>query len=208
MKQTRIYDFDPTQLAATETAMWRAYYDRRVLALFRLSVRLLQEQLTFSLPMALYNAYRLTRAAFVFKRGRGREDYRKALGWLVPFYRSAYRHLDARWNPELVADLELEWWIIHRHDFGPGQTAKLEHSLADLCAALYYIPIEELADYARHRAQAMILSDTLVQAREKGLAVEPDWLAIHTKLELSYTALSNCLKQVRSKVDTSKANQG
>lgn len=40
--KNRIYDFDPAVLAKMETEMWRAYYDKRVLLLFRLSLKLLQ----------------------------------------------------------------------------------------------------------------------------------------------------------------------
>jgi hypothetical protein len=198
MKQARIYDFDPAQLAQIETDMWRAYYDRRPLALFRLSVNLVQEQLAFNLPQAIYNAYRLTRAAFVFKRGKVRQDYLLALPWLVAFYRATQRRLNGQWDPQKVAELELEWWIIHRHDFGPGNMEKLEQAVAELNAALYHLPVAELNDYASHRAQAMLYSDAAVQAREKGLNVPYDAPRIYAELEISYNALSACLKETRA----------
>ena len=196
---TRIYDFEPFQLAQTETAMWRAYYDRRPAALFRLSLQLLREQLAFSSFLALLNSYRLTRAAFVFKRGRRREDYQQALRWLVPFYRSAHRRLAAQWSPQTVAVLELEWWIIHRHDFGPEQTDRLELALAQLCAAVYHLPTPDLTEYARHRVEAILLTDEGVRARERGLPVEPNWLTIRQALENSYAAL-------RDRLDRGRAN--
>lgn len=197
MKNARIFDFEPDRLARTETAMWQAYYDRRPAKLFSLSVRLLQEQLGFSPAQALFNAYRLTRAAFAFKRGRSRPEYERALRWLVPFYRITHERLNARWNPQEVAESELEWWIIHRHDFEPGQTANLEKALAKLCAMVYHLPEAELADFAYYRAEAMLLTDQGVRAREKGETVTPEWLAIRELLEKSYRSLSDRLRETQ-----------
>ncbi len=194
-RRARIYDFEPLQVAATETAMWEAYYDRRPLKLFRLSLQLLREQMAFGPPSGLLNGYRLTKAAFVFKRGRERADYNKALPWLRAFYRSLHNRVNGQWDPVAVAALELEWWIIHRHDFGPGQTSKLEKSLCLLCATLYHVPENELDKYAEHRAIAMLLTDAGNQARVPGEPGGPDWPQIQTHLEKSYAALSDCLKQ-------------
>jgi heptosyltransferase-2 len=193
LKNTRIFDFEPDRLAHTETAMWQAYYDRQPAKLFRLSVQLLREQLGFSQTQALYNAYRLTMAAFVFKRGRQRLEYERALRWLVPFYRTTRRHLNARWDALEVAQSELEWWIIHRHDFEPGQTVNLEKALTKLCGLLYYLPEADLTEYARYRAEAMLLSDQGVRARESGEPVTPDWAGIQGYLAQSYQALSDRL---------------
>ena len=195
MKTARIFDFEPDKLARTETAMWQAYYDRRPAKLFRLSVRLLQEQLGYGRARALYNAYRLTRAAFAFKVGRSRLDYEKALRWLVPFYQETHRLVKARWNPQEVAESELEWWIIHRHDFQPGQTASLEKALAKLCGLVYHLPESELSNYAHYRAEAMLLTDEGVRARENGENFKPQWSAIRAYLEKSYRDLSERLNR-------------
>ncbi len=195
MKTARIFDFEPVRLAQTETAMWQAYYDRRPAKLFGLSVRLLQEQLGFNPAVALYNAYRLTRAAFAFKLGQSRPEYEKALRWLVPFYQTAHRRVKARWNPQEVAESELEWWIIHRHDFQPGQTANLEKALAKLCSLVYHLPEADLVGYARYRAEAMLFTDEDVRARERGETVTPHWNVIRDNLEKSYQALSDRLNQ-------------
>lgn len=193
MKTARIFDFKPERLAQTETAMWQAYYDRQPARLFNLSVRLLQEQLGFSKSQALFNAYRLTRAAFAFKRGRTHPEYEQALRWLVPFYHATHRRLKARWSPQAVAESELEWWIIHRHDFEPGQTANLEKALSKLCAQLYQLPEAGLTEYAHWRAEAMLLTDLGIRARERGEPVTPDWAAVEACLEKSYRALSDRL---------------
>lgn len=195
--QSRIYDFEPQALAQLETAMWRAYYDKRVLALFKLSLHMLQEQLGFSLPQALVGAYRLTAAAFVFKRGKKRADYVKALRWLVPFYKKAQQVHNGQWQAEEVARLELEWWIIHRHEFGPGNTAKLESGLAQLASQLYHIPVRNLQNYGEYRAQAMLISDGINQRKNNGEVFEPNWKGIETALYQSFSSLS---QQIQAKM--------
>ncbi len=198
MSRARIYNFEPEYLARLETDMWITYYDRQVIRLFRLSVQLLREQMGFDGWQALFNAYRLTRAAFVFKRGKGREDYRLALKWLRPFYRSLQRQVGAKWNPDIMADYELEWWIVHRHDFDPAQTASLEAALSDLCGALYNLPAIHLRDYSRYRAEAMLISDRNVNARARGEKTPPDWESVNRSLYSSYGSLSEELKRVRT----------
>lgn len=195
--QSRIYDFEAQALAQLETAMWRAYYDKRVVALFKLSLHMLQEQLGFNLAQALVGAYRLTAAAFVFKRGRKRADYEKALRWLVPFYRKAQQVHNGQWQPEEVARLELEWWIIHRHEFGLGNTSRLETSLAQLAGQLYHIPAKNLQKYGEHRAQAMLISDEINQRKSRGEVFEPNWKSIESAL---YQAFSSLSQQIQTKM--------
>jgi hypothetical protein len=200
--KAREYKFDPVVLADLETEMWRAYYDKQVLALFRLSLRVMREQLTSNPLQTLIGSYRLTAAAFVFKRGKERADYRKALRWLVPFYRAVGERRNGNWSSETVADLELEWWIIHRHAFGPGNTAKLETALAEYCALLYNLPVEEVAEYAFHRAVAMLISDEGLHRKRRGEPGASDWEAIRAELLKSYSSLHEKLKVRHTKTAT------
>jgi hypothetical protein len=196
--KARIYDFDPAELADIETEMWRAYYDKRVVALFRLSLRLLREQLGFDHLQTLVGSYRLTVAAFVFKRGKTRADYRKALRWLIPFYRDACERLNGKWSPQKVAELELEWWIIHRHDFGHGNTDKLETALAELCGTLYNLPVAQLTEYAHHRAAAMLISDEGLRRKERGEPGGADWAGIRAELLACFSSLHGKLEAKRT----------
>src|SRR5215210_9282979 len=74
-----IRDFDADEVARLDTAMWRSYYARERLKLFGQMGELLRTQ--YRLPFWRSNAlaYRAARAAFVFKDGRGRADYERAL---------------------------------------------------------------------------------------------------------------------------------
>src|ERR687886_432583 len=89
--------------------------------------------------------------AFVFKDGRGRADYERALPDLVSFYRSVRAVADTDFDPERAARLELEWWIVHRERarHAPGD---LDAALAALASEVYRVPAERLAEHAGLRA--------------------------------------------------------
>ena len=184
-RRTPMRDFDADEVARLETAMWRSYYSRERVKLFRELAELLRTQ--YRLPLLRSNAvaYRAARAAFVFKDGRARADYERALPDLVNFYASVRAVSDTDFDVERAARLELEWWIVHRERrrHAPGD---LERALADLQAELFRVPAERLAEHARLRAEAMEIRDTKADA---GGVNEEDWQRIDELLHGSWRSL-------------------
>ena len=113
-RRTEMRRFDPDEVARLDTLMWRSYYSRERLRLFRQLAELLRTQ--YRLPFWRSNlvALRAARAAFVFKDGRSRPDYERALPDLVRFYEHLRATSDTPFDPGRAARLELEWWIVHR----------------------------------------------------------------------------------------------
>jgi hypothetical protein len=184
-RRTRLREFDPNEVARLETAMWRSYYERRRFDLFRQLAELLRTQ--YRLPFARSNAvaFRAARAAFVFKDGRGRPDYERALPDLVKFYSEIREVSDVPFDVERAARLELEWWIVHR-ERRRHQPGDLERALADLAAEVYRVPAERLAEHAALRAEAMSIRDTKA---EQGGVTEDDWRRIDELLHASWRSL-------------------
>jgi hypothetical protein len=182
---TSLREFDADEVARLETAMWRSYYSRERVRLFGQLAELLRRQ--YRLPFWRSNAvaYRAAKAAFVFKDGRGRADYERALPDLESFYESIRAVSDADFDVGRAARLELEWWIVHRERraHAPGD---LDRALADLQAELYRIPSERLAEHARLRAEAMTIRDTKA---EQGGVTEEDWERIDELLHGSWRSL-------------------
>src|SRR5205085_5379380 len=166
-RRTSLRDFDPDEVARLETAMWRSYYGRQRVRLFTQMSELLRTQ--YRLPLWRSNAvaYQAARAAFVFKDGRSRADYERALPNLVSFYRSIREVSDTDFDPERAARLELEWWIVHRQRarHAPGD---LDRALADLASEIYRVPADKLMEHARLRAEAMNIRDR--QAEQGGVS--------------------------------------
>ena len=68
-----------------------------------------------------------------------RSDYEKALPDLIKFYSAVRKMSDIPFDVDRAAQLELEWWIIHRQraQHAPGD---LDRALAELQAELYRVP--------------------------------------------------------------------
>lgn len=178
-------------VAQLETDMWRAYYDKRPAHLYWLLVKLLRAQNQMPFWQANVTAYKATRAAFAFKKGHQRTDYEQAIPYLTDYYRRLCTLGDLSADPQQVAKLELEWWIIHRERDKYGEPALVD-AIANATAAFYSVNPQTLHAYAAARTAAMIERDNKQQA---GSVTEADWQDIQTKLNSSYTSLYNALNQ-------------
>ncbi|HEX8499465.1 MAG TPA: hypothetical protein VF659_02650 [Pyrinomonadaceae bacterium] len=191
--RSSVREFDADEVARLETAMWRSYYSRQRVKLFGQMAELLRTQ--YRLPFWRSNAvaYRAAKAAFVFKDGRGRADYERALPDLVSFYGSLRAVADTDFDVGRAARLELEWWIVHRERrrHAPGD---LDRALADLQAELYRVPAARLAEHARLRAEAMEIRDTKA---ERGGVTEEDWRRIDELLHGSWRSLHSAVNSER-----------
>ncbi|HEX5707396.1 MAG TPA: hypothetical protein VFX96_08880 [Pyrinomonadaceae bacterium] len=184
-RRTELRRFDPDEVARLETAMWRSYYARERVRLFRQLSELLRTQ--YRLPLWRSNAvaYHAARAAFVFKDGRARADYERALPDLVKFYAAIREVSDRPFDVERAARLELEWWIIHR-ERASRPPEELNRALAELASELYRVPPERLLEHAQLRADAMKIRDT--KAAQGGVT-EDDWRSIGELLRRSWQSL-------------------
>jgi len=186
-RASKMRSFDPDEVARLETAMWRSYYAKEQLRLYNQMTELLRTQ--YNLPFIRSNAvaYQAARAAFVFKGGHNRQEYEKALPYLVSFYTSVRKVSDIPFDIDRAARLELEWWIIHRErdKHAPGDLAR---ALAELSSELYQMPVERFVEHARLRAEAMTIRDTKAEA---GGVSEADWAKIDELLHASWRSLKN-----------------
>jgi len=182
-------NFDPAGVGQLETRMWRAYYEHREKDVFRDMAVLLREQYKLPWLRSYGAAYQAARAAFVFKRGRVRGDYEKALPPLRRYYQAIRAASDTPFDAERAAQLELEWWIAHRQrDLHVPED--LEKALADLQAEIYALPAGRFAEHARLRAAAMRLRDT---RESEGTVSDDDWRQIDELLRQSWDALSRAV---------------
>jgi hypothetical protein len=83
------------------------------------------------------------KAAFVFKEGKKREDYEKALPYLIKFYQSV-RDGSGHFVVTSIRrqNWKLEWWIVHT-------SARARHEPGELDRALAELPAEILSNAGR-----------------------------------------------------------
>ena len=189
-RRTDIRVFDAAQVAQLDTDMWRSYYDRKPALLFLQLAELMRGQFHFPLLRSYVAAARSARAAFVFKDGRERSDYERALPDLEAYYHMIRDVSASPFDVHRTAALELEWWIVHR-ERSRHPAGDLERSLADAAAALYGVPASALKDYARERTVAMVLRDTREAA---GGVSERDWEEIARHLHAAWASLSAAVR--------------
>jgi len=177
--------FDPEVVARLDTDMWRSYYAKERLKLFNQLASLLRQQYKMPMARSYVVALDAAKAAFVFKDGKSRADYERALPDLVSYYQAIHNVSETTFDVNRAAALELEWWIVHRerHHHAEGD---LDQALADLAAEVYRMPAPRFAEHARYRAEAMIVRDTRAEKRKLS---EADWEKIHSLLRQSWTSL-------------------
>ena len=189
-RTTHMREFDPDEVARLETAMWRSYYDKQRLRLFNELSELLRTQYHMPLIRSNQVAYYAANAAFVFKQGKERADYEKALPDLLKFYGEIRKLSDIPFDADRAARLELEWWIVHRQraQHAPGN---LDKALAELQAEIYRVPVERVMEHGRLRAEAMTIRDTKA---DNGGVTEADWARINDLLRESWRSLARAVR--------------
>ena len=135
-RRTSLRDFDPDEVARLETAMWRSYYERERLRLFRQLAGLMRTQYRMPFWRSNATAFRAAKAAFVFKDGRSRADYERALPDLRDFYRSVRDISATDFDADEVARLETAMW----RSYYSRRRVKLFRELAELLRTQYRLP--------------------------------------------------------------------
>lgn len=184
--------FDPDKVANFETAGWKAYYDRNWLRAFTLMVRLNREQFAMSWPAAVGAAVDVVRASIAFAPVEN--DLARTRRFLTRFYDKARRHVRLGVDAATVANLELDYWVVHRRLAlerkqrpGAGDLEPLIASLQGLHAVLFDAPAEALRVSAEARAHAAEAVDRITGSYS--IDVDADWVAVEENLRQAYRAV-------------------
>ncbi|HSX18238.1 MAG TPA: hypothetical protein VLE51_02705 [Candidatus Saccharimonadales bacterium] len=184
---------DFVRCAQIETKMWRAYYNHHFIKpAFYLLVSMrtaFQCSWVSSARLAWYGG----KAALIYRLQKGHENYPRILKNLVKFYKVGSDHSVEPFDYHKAAELELEWWDIHRY---PEKYDKsLEQSIAEAAAVVYHCQPKDLREYASYRAQAAgMLTHESDKYPEKN-----DWPKID---DLLYKTWQSFSEAVRSPIKT------
>lgn len=183
-RQRDLRQFDFTAVAQLDAEMWRSYYEKKPLKLFWQTAKLMRKQVKAPFWRSFVIAYHAAKGAFIFKDGKNRIDYNKALADLEDFYGAINALSNKPFNVKKVAQQELEWWIIRRYreQHPPQEWADLQ---AKVASEIYQLPFEKFKEYGRIRTEAMFFRD---QKGDK--MTEADWKRVETMLNRSWQSLS------------------
>ncbi|MEP6894965.1 MAG: hypothetical protein ABI986_05095 [Chloroflexota bacterium] len=156
-------NFDPRKVAHYEKENYVAYYQRDWLKLLRVSVGLVKESFALSWWQAIYGAYLIARAEIAFAPFPN-NDLPKTYAYVKRFYQFIKNVPHEDFNVERAAQLEVNWWSVHRKLFGNAENQELVEALANLYTEAYGVTSEKLHEAARLRALGMLYSDQWVNA--------------------------------------------
>jgi hypothetical protein len=189
--KTEIY-FNPHKVAYYEKSGWEAYYDRDWPRAFRLMVALNREEFHMPLLTALAAAMDIVRASKAFAPVDN--DVPAATAYLRRFYEKARRTTGLQADAATLANLEMDYWIVHRNlALERMQRPDLENiapmveSLANLHAALFGISGEKARRSAELRALAAKAVDRITGRYSAD--IEHDWRQVELYLQQAYQAV-------------------
>jgi hypothetical protein len=187
--KTDLRKIDASETARLDGAMWKSYYAKKPVKLFMQSAELMRTQFQMPFFRSYLVSYYVAKAAFVFKDGKNRNDYAKALPYLLKYYSHINDVSNKPFNADTAAAAELEWWIIRR-ERGQHSPNEWEQWLVKTASVMYRLPGDLFKEYAHLRVEAMLLRD------EKGNNItEDDWQKIDLLLLHAWQFLSKAVKE-------------
>jgi hypothetical protein len=175
----------PAALGRAEAELWRAYYERRHVALAVQLVRFNRDRFGLSVWDSVRSGAAAALAARRFQASRSRAEAEAALAALTAHFRVRERAAPSAFDPEVAARLELEWWQRRREGATVDAYAPL---IAAATAYVHGIDPARVAAYSRLRADAMRLRDE----RGDGIGAA-DWDLIGARLAAAYSALNEAV---------------
>jgi hypothetical protein len=185
---TRLRSFDPVRIADLEYRAWVGYYLRKWPQVLRASVGLVRAGFGMDWFRTVHGAWLVLRANQLWAPYPDNHP-KRARACMRRFYALVRLTYGEPPNPARAAELEVDWWRVHREiQHAPGTTPdELVESLVRLYCYLYEEPEDAVRPAAVHRARAMELSDQWVkEGCEAGSHLLP---LEHAALVRAYAAL-------------------
>jgi len=186
---SRLRSFSPLRVGHLEAAVWVAYYQREWARFLALSVLVVRSAFGMDWIRTLHGAWLVLRANQLWAPPPPRSDPAGARRCMRRFYALLRLAHGEPANPARAAELEVEWWRVHRvHQRGEnGDAAPLVDALSRLYAYTFGIDEAALRPAAEHRARAMDMADQWV--KEGRLMDSPLLPPMRAALVRSYAAL-------------------
>jgi hypothetical protein len=156
--------FDPRRIGRLECDAWVTYYRREWIPFLRAAVGLTRHTFGLPWPSTIWGAWLVLRANQQWAPFPD-NDADGARRTMDRFYRLVARHYRETFDTARAAELEVEWWRVHReHQRGSEPSVQpLVDALATLYAHVYGVSQSEVQRAAEQRALAMDYSDRWVE---------------------------------------------
>jgi hypothetical protein len=156
--------FDPRRIGTLECDAWVTYYRREWVPFLRAAVGLTRHTFGLPWPATIWGAWLVLRANQLWAPFP-ENDPARARRTMERFYRLVANHYHETFDTTRAAELEVEWWRVHReHQYGvEDDDQALADALAALYSFVYSVPVADVRRAAEQRALAMDYSDRWVR---------------------------------------------
>ena len=156
--------FDPRRIGRLECDAWVRYYRREWIPFLRAAVGLTRHTFGLPWPSTIWGAWLVLRANQQWAPFPD-NDPDGARRTMDRFYRLVARHYRETFDTARAAELEVEWWRVHREHQRGSETSVLPlvDALTTLYAHVYGVSESEVRRAAEQRALAMDYSDRWVE---------------------------------------------
>jgi hypothetical protein len=154
-------DFDPRLVGALECRTWVTYYRREWVPFLAAAIRVVRHTFRLNWPATLYGAWLVLRANQLWAPYPD-NDPEACRRCMRKFYGLLRRRFGEPVDIDRAAELEVEWWRVHRvhqREERNGSGDPLTQALAALYAHTYGVTRDAVLLAARERAEAMDVSD-------------------------------------------------
>jgi hypothetical protein len=185
----RLRSFSPLRVGHLEAAVWVAYYQREWARFLALSVLVVRTAFGMDWIRTVHGAWLVLRANQLWAPPPPKSDPAGARRCMRRFYALLRLAHGEPANPARAAELEVEWWRVHRihQREQDGGIKPLVDALSQLYAYTFGIDEVALRPAAEHRARAMDIVDQWVtEGRQMDSPLLPPMRAA---LVRSYAAL-------------------
>lgn len=135
--------------------------------------------------MSLLAAYYITRASIAWAPAQ--PDAIKTLSYLEKFYRLARRYSDLSFDPARAAQLELQYWVVHRRLTGQSDQSDFVDALAALRSEIFGLSLAQTRVSAEQRVLAAKTVDRITSGASTD--IEGDWARIQGELQACYQSI-------------------
>ncbi len=184
------FDFDPDQVAYAEAAGWRAYYDHNWPKMLLLIVKLCSSQFHIPFPLNLLASYYIVRASAAWVAVD--HDAAAIRRLHVRFYKIALRYSGLKFDPERAAQLEEQYWDVHRRLSGQPDKTEFLNTMIDLHSVVFGIKPEQ----ARESAELRVAANNTVDLITSHTSTNPeaDWVKLEDELRRCYQSVQAAMK--------------
>jgi hypothetical protein len=178
---------DTQRLAHLETGMWRAYYEQDYVRLSYRLYQLFREEFNLSTMQTIKAAWYATQAAKAMRELPGTTSHESYQNKIIPslsnFFSVIKEEVGGDWDPKIIAEAELEWWITRRSP-EHNDIKKIGQQISRVYVLLGGIDNEYIQRAGFLRARAAYIRD-----QQKITSGKVEWKLIEHLLKFSYDNL-------------------